>query len=548
MIQGDTLWISEVRANAETPADARQAKEFGAEGIGLVRTEHMFFEGQRIVAMRQMILATDEADRRQALDKLLVMQREDITELFRIMDGNPVTVRLLDPPLHEFIPHTEAEMALVAKAAGVPLDRVRRRAAELQEANPMLGHRGCRLAITYPEICEMQARAIFEAAAEVGRSSKKLPVAEVMVPLVATVEELKLLKGVIEKTADAVKKEQGITFTYKIGTMIELPRAALQAGRLAEMAEFFSFGTNDLTQTTYGLSRDDAGSFLPEYKAKGIVEHDPFASLDPDGVGELITMAVQRGRSTRPEMKMGICGEHGGDPASIEVCEKIGLDYVSCSPFRVPVARLAAAQSALKTKGEQTKQSSTKATKPRVQNFGPWWAKSAGRFENCLNSVLINFDQMLCVTWLVTQGMADNRSANAFFWWTLVQQRILWMFGFEALRCRADGQITFSCFERIAVRTCLPFNRFERWLRRKELPLRRFVARNFLTSKSGLSSIAADLHVFVPHTSACDPLIIHCIIYCILHCILHCIHLESFRSAENPLYQHIQPYIIHDKM
>ena len=308
---------SEVRANAETPADARQAKEFGAEGIGLVRTEHMFFEGQRIVAMRQMILATDEADRRQALDKLLVMQREDITELFRIMDGNPVTVRLLDPPLHEFIPHTEAEMALVAKAAGVPLDRVRRRAAELQEANPMLGHRGCRLAITYPEICEMQARAIFEAAAEVGRSSKKLPVAEVMVPLVATVEELKLLKGVIEKTADAVKKEQGITFTYKIGTMIELPRAALQAGRLAEMAEFFSFGTNDLTQTTYGLSRDDAGSFLPEYKAKGIVEHDPFVSLDPDGVGELITMAVQRGRSTRPEMKMGICGEHGGDPASI---------------------------------------------------------------------------------------------------------------------------------------------------------------------------------------------------------------------------------------
>eukprot|EP00913_Durusdinium_trenchii_P034758 g32515.t1 len=307
----DEVRDMKVRANAETPADARQAKEFGAEGIGLVRTEHMFFEGQRIVAMRQMILATDENDRRQALEKLLVMQREDITELFKIMDGMPVTVRLLDPPLHEFIPHTEAEMASVAKAAGVPLDRVRRRAAELQEANPMLGHRGCRLAITYPEICEMQARAIFEAAAEVGRSSKKLPVAEVMVPLVATTEELKLLKGVIEKTADAVKKEQGITFTYKVGTMIELPRAALQAGKLAEMAEFFSFGTNDLTQTTYGLSRDDAGSFLPEYKAKGIVEQDPFVSLDPDGVGELITMAVQRGRSTRPDMKMGICGEHG---------------------------------------------------------------------------------------------------------------------------------------------------------------------------------------------------------------------------------------------
>ncbi|CAK9082651.1 Pyruvate [Durusdinium trenchii] len=311
----DEVRDMKVRANAETPADARQAKEFGAEGIGLVRTEHMFFDGQRIVAMRQMILATDENDRRQALEK---------------------------------------------------------RAAELQEANPMLGHRGCRLAITYPEICEMQARAIFEAAAEVGRSSKKLPVAEVMVPLVATTEELKLLKGVIEKTADAVKKEQGITFTYKVGTMIELPRAALQAGKLAEMAEFFSFGTNDLTQTTYGLSRDDAGSFLPEYKAKGIVEQDPFVSLDPDGVGELITMAVQRGRSTRPDMKMGICGEHGGDPASIEVCERIGLDYVSCSPFRVPVARLAAAQSALKTQGEKAKQSSTKATKPRVQNFGPW--------------------------------------------------------------------------------------------------------------------------------------------------------------------------------
>eukprot|EP00434_Breviolum_minutum_P017603 symbB.v1.2.015539.t1/scaffold1159.1/size171703/6 len=390
----DEVRDMKVRANAETPADARQAKEFGAEGIGLVRTEHMFFEGQRIVAMRQMILATDEADRRQALDKLLVMQREDITELFKIMDGMPVTIRLLDPPLHEFIPHTEAEMALVAKAAGVPLDRVRRRAAELQEANPMLGHRGCRLAITYPEICEMQARAIFEAAAEVGRSSKKLPVAEVMVPLVATTGELELLKGVIEKTADAVKHEQGITFSYKIGTMIELPRAALQAGRitfsykigtmielpraalqagrLAEKAEFFSFGTNDLTQTTYGLSRDDAGSFLPEYKAKGIVEQDPFVSLDPDGVGELIAMAVQRGRSTRPDMKMGICGEHGGDPASIEVCEKLGLDYVSCSPFRVPVARLAAAQSALKTKGEAAKHRSTQATKPRVQTFGPW--------------------------------------------------------------------------------------------------------------------------------------------------------------------------------
>jgi pyruvate, orthophosphate dikinase len=339
-----------VRANAETPADARCAKDFGAEGIGLVRTEHMFFEGHRIVAMREMILATDEAGRRAALAKLLVMQREDLTELFRIMDGYPVTVRLLDPPLHEFIPHTEAEMALVAKAAGVPMERVRRRATELREANPMLGHRGCRLAITYPEICEMQARAIFEAAAEVGRTSGKgkPPVAEVMIPLVATKEELMMLKGVIETTAKLVQKEQGVEFKYHIGTMIELPRAALQAGKLAEDAEFFSFGTNDLTQTTYGLSRDDAGSFLPEYKAKGIVAQDPFVCLDQEGVGELIKIAVERGRATRPGMKMGICGEHGGEPSSIEFCESVGLDYVSCSPFRVPVARLAAAQAAMR--------------------------------------------------------------------------------------------------------------------------------------------------------------------------------------------------------
>lgn len=341
-----------VRANAETPADARCAKEFGAEGIGLVRTEHMFFEGDRIVAMREMILATDEAGRRAALAKLLVMQRADLTELFRIMDGYPVTVRLLDPPLHEFIPHTEAEMALVARAAGVPMERVRRRATELREANPMLGHRGCRLAITYPEICEMQARAIFEAAAEVGRTSAngKLPVAEVMIPLVATKEELVMLKGVIEKTALQVQNEQNVKFEYHIGTMIELPRAALQAGRLAEDAEFFSFGTNDLTQTTYGLSRDDAGNFLPEYKAKGIVPQDPFVCLDQEGVGELIKIAVERGRTTRPDMKMGICGEHGGEPSSIEFCESIGLDYVSCSPFRVPIARLAAAQAAMRAK------------------------------------------------------------------------------------------------------------------------------------------------------------------------------------------------------
>lgn len=343
----------QVRANAETPADAQAAKDFGCEGIGLVRTEHMFFEGDRIVAMREMILASDETGRRLALAKLLVMQRSDMIELFRIMDGLPVTVRLLDPPLHEFVPHTEAEMASVAKAAGVPLDRVRRRSFELAETNPMLGHRGCRLAITYPEVCEMQARAIFEAAAEVGRTSpsERPPVAEVMVPLVATVKELELLKEVIDRIAAEVQAEQGVTIKYRVGTMIELPRAALQAGPIANLAEFFSFGTNDLTQTTYGLSRDDAGSFLPEYKAKGIVEQDPFVSLDQEGVGELIRIAVERGRAVRPGMKIGICGEHGGDPASIEFCEAVGLDYVSCSPFRVPIARLAAAQAAMRAKG-----------------------------------------------------------------------------------------------------------------------------------------------------------------------------------------------------
>ena len=315
-----------MRATAETLADVRQAKGFGAEGIGLFRTEHMFFEGQRIVIMRQIILATDEADRREALDKLFAMQKEDFQELFHMMDGKPVTIRLLNLPLHKFIPRTEAEMDLVAQAAGVPLDGVRRRAAELQEANPMLGHRGCRLAITYPEICEMQARAIFEAAVQMAGCLSWSRMIEVMLPWVATVEELKLLKGVIEKTADDVKRREFmLSLPYEVGTMIELPPAALQAGMLAfpDMAEladflhFFIFGMN---------------------------EHDPFVSLDPEGVGQLINMAVQHGRSARPEMKFGICGEHVGGPASIEVCEKIGLDYVSCSPFRVPGARVAAAQ------------------------------------------------------------------------------------------------------------------------------------------------------------------------------------------------------------
>eukprot|EP00930_Biecheleria_cincta_P039978 TRINITY_DN2742_c0_g1_i1.p1 TRINITY_DN2742_c0_g1~~TRINITY_DN2742_c0_g1_i1.p1 ORF type:complete len:912 (-),score=226.15 TRINITY_DN2742_c0_g1_i1:235-2970(-) len=350
MSWADEVRTMGVRANAETPADAQQARDFGAEGIGLVRTEHMFFEGGRIVAMREMILASNENDRRAALAKLLDMQRSDMIELFRIMDGRPVTVRLLDPPLHEFIPHSETEMASLASAAGIPLDFVRRRAAELRETNPMLGHRGCRLAVTYPEICEMQCRAIFEAAAEAGRTCKKgcAPVAEVMVPLVAAVEELELLKKVIQTTAEQVQMEQKVQLTYKIGSMVELPRACLQAGHLANGAEFFSFGTNDLTQTTWGLSRDDAGSFLPEYKSKGIVPQDPFVSLDQQGVGELIKLAVERGRAARPGMKMGICGEHGGDPASIEFCQQAGLDYVSCSPFRVPIARLAAAQSAMR--------------------------------------------------------------------------------------------------------------------------------------------------------------------------------------------------------
>ena len=335
-----------VRTNADTPADARAAIEFGAEGIGLCRTEHMFFEGDRIVAMREMILATDEKGRRAALTKLLPMQRSDFTELFWIMGERPVTIRLLDPPLHEFLPHTEDEMEEVAAAAGLKVATVRRRALELKESNPMLGHRGCRLAISYPEICEMQARAIFEAAAEVAKEGKA-PVPEVMIPLAATAREIKILKTIIDGVADEVQKEQSQKLDYLIGTMIELPRAALTADDIAEEAEFFSFGTNDLTQTTFGLSRDDAGSFLQDYTDKGIIEIDPFVSIDEQGVGELVKLAAERGRKTRSDIKLGICGEHGGDPASVTFCETVGLDYVSCSPFRVPIARLAAAQATI---------------------------------------------------------------------------------------------------------------------------------------------------------------------------------------------------------
>ena len=336
-----------VRANAETPADARTARKFGAEGIGLCRTEHMFFEAERIVAMRRMIVAETVEERRAALSDLLPMQRKDFAELFRIMSGLPVTIRLLDPPLHEFLPHSTEEMVEIAKAAGADPLRITHRAAQLHESNPMLGHRGCRLGITYPEIYEMQARAIFEAAAEVAGDDGASVIPEIMIPLAFSREELETLKARIVAVAAEVEKERKVKLDYLVGTMIELPRAALQAEELAKAAEFFSFGTNDLTQTTFGISRDDATAFLPAYETAGIVEHDPFVTLDQDGVGELVTMACERGRKARPDIKLGICGEHGGDPASIRFCENAGLDYVSCSPYRVPIARLAAAQATL---------------------------------------------------------------------------------------------------------------------------------------------------------------------------------------------------------
>ena len=337
-----------VRANADTPADARNAREFGAEGIGLCRTEHMFFEEGRIVAVREMIVAEDESGRRAALAKLLPMQRKDFVELLKIMDGLPVTIRLLDPPLHEFLPHSEAEMREVAEGAGVSVIRIREAAAKLFEVNPMLGHRGCRLAISYPEIYEMQARAIFEAAVLVEQESGRKVAPEVMIPLAATKRELDILKERIAAVAAAVAAETGVEPAYLLGTMIELPRAALRAEEIAETAEFFSFGTNDLTQTCLGLSRDDAGKFLEVYRQMGIFADDPFVTLDIDGVGELVRLGVARGRKTRKDLKCGICGEHGGDPASVQFCAEIGLDYVSCSPFRVPVARLAGAQAALR--------------------------------------------------------------------------------------------------------------------------------------------------------------------------------------------------------
>jgi pyruvate,orthophosphate dikinase len=339
-----------IRTNAETPQDVETARGFGAEGIGLCRTEHMFFEADRLAHFREMILAEDKAGRVAALEKILPVQRDDFAAIFRIMEDRPCTIRLLDPPLHEFLPQGEADVEAVAEATGLSARQLMVRAKELHESNPMLGHRGCRLGISYPEIYEMQARAIFEAQAIVKTETGSDPIAEVMIPLVSSYKELEILKAKIEAVAASVEAESGKTVTYQIGTMIELPRAALRAGDIAQYAEFFSFGTNDLTQTTFGLSRDDASKFLPDYVAQGIMEKDPFVTIDQDGVGDLIQIATQRGREARPELKLGICGEHGGDPASIEFCHKIGLDYVSCSPYRVPIARLSAGQAAIRAK------------------------------------------------------------------------------------------------------------------------------------------------------------------------------------------------------
>jgi len=348
MAWADKVRRLKVRANAETPLDARTARGFGAEGIGLCRTEHMFFDDARIAAVREMILADDEAGRRAALARIAPYQKADFVELFQIMAGLPVTVRLLDPPLHEFIPHTDAEIDALAVTQGLDAAKLKRRAKELHETNPMLGHRGCRLGVAYPEIYEMQVRAILEAALEVKQTgAQAAPIPEIMHPLVALGLEMKYLRELTDRTAEAVFAEAGDRVEYLVGTMIELPRAALRAADLAEYAEFFSFGTNDLTQTTFGISRDDSGRFLQAYMDKGIFETDPFVRLDRDGVGDLIRIAAERGGAARPGLKMGICGEHGGDPSSITFCEEVGLDYVSCSPYRVPIARLAAAQAAL---------------------------------------------------------------------------------------------------------------------------------------------------------------------------------------------------------
>ncbi|MFY7759842.1 pyruvate, phosphate dikinase [Aquidulcibacter sp.] len=347
MVWADKVRRLKVRANAETPLDVRTAREFGAEGVGLCRTEHMFFDADRIAAVREMILSETKAGRVLALAKILPMQRRDFVEIFTIMKGLPCTIRLLDPPLHEFLPHSLEDVEAVAKATGLDKAKLLERAKDLHEVNPMLGHRGCRLGITYPEIYEMQARAIFEAAIEVAKAEGEAPVPEIMIPLVATEKELQILKDRVDAIGREVMDHEGMEIEYFVGTMIELPRAALKADEIARQAAFFSFGTNDLTQTTLGISRDDSGRFMGAYVEQGIFEKDPFVTLDQSGVGDLIKIARDRGRATKPDLKLGICGEHGGDPASITFCEKAGLDYVSCSPYRVPIARLAAAQAAL---------------------------------------------------------------------------------------------------------------------------------------------------------------------------------------------------------
>ncbi|MDB2683049.1 pyruvate, phosphate dikinase, partial [Alphaproteobacteria bacterium] len=350
----DTRRRMAVRTNAETPLDANTAREFGAEGIGLCRTEHMFFDPERIQNVREMIFASSESDRQAALDKLLPEQRSDFAALFEIMSGLPVTVRLLDPPLHEFLPHTSEDVDAFAKAAGIDGEQVRRRLGELSETNPMLGHRGVRLGITYPEIYAMQAKAIFEGAIEAQDKTGEAVIPEIMIPLVVTKKELEMMRAVVERVAAEVFEDKGKSVDYIVGTMIELPRAALTADEVAEAADFFSFGTNDLTQTTLGMSRDDASHFLPAYVGHGIFERDPFTSIDVDGVGALVRMGCEKGRETNSKIKLGICGEHGGDPASIAFCESVGLDYVSCSPYRVPIARLAAAQASIREANKKT--------------------------------------------------------------------------------------------------------------------------------------------------------------------------------------------------
>ncbi|MCE9624823.1 MAG: pyruvate, phosphate dikinase, partial [Deltaproteobacteria bacterium] len=349
-------WVDEfrvlgVRTNADTPHDAQVARRFGAEGIGLCRTEHMFFDGDRIDAVREMILADDRKGREKALAKILPMQKGDFKEIFREMKDLPVTIRLLDPPLHEFLPHTDEEIEQVSQKIGLPVERIKKKLEALHEFNPMLGHRGCRLGISYPEIYEMQVRAIMEAACELAKEEGFKIIPEIMIPLVGHVNELAYMRKVTADTCEKVLKEKGVQLEYLIGTMIELPRAALTADQVAREADFFSFGTNDLTQTTFGLSRDDAGKFLPSYIEKKIFPEDPFVTLDIEGVGSLVKYAVELGRKTKPKLKVGICGEHGGDPRSVAFCHQIRLDYVSCSPYRVPVARLAAAHAALKDKG-----------------------------------------------------------------------------------------------------------------------------------------------------------------------------------------------------